>query len=103
MYRQKKPKPSSINGTEKFEGETIEQKVRRIMETGEPIKDGAPIIYTEKSKGVDPAHNIRTDRWEIAAAAMDVVHRSKTASRDNNPDKGEAAEGAADKEVGGDA
>ena len=64
------------------EGETIEQKVMRIIENKEPIKDGSPIIYTERSKGVDPAHNIRTDRFELATEAMDKVHKSKQAKRD---------------------
>ena len=43
------------------EREYIEEKVRRITENGEPIKDGAPIIYTERKDGVNPAFNIRTD------------------------------------------
>ena len=32
--------------------ETIEKKVKRIVENKEPISDGAPIIYTERNKGV---------------------------------------------------
>ena len=36
------------------EGEYIEEKVRRITENGEPIEDGAPIIYTERKDGVNP-------------------------------------------------
>ena len=42
------------------EGEYIEEKVRRITENNEPIEDGAPIIYTERKDGVNPAYNIRT-------------------------------------------
>ena len=40
------------------EEEYIEEKVRRITENKEPIKDGAPIIYTERKDGVNPAYNI---------------------------------------------
>lgn len=66
-----------------FEGETLEQKVRRIVSNNEPINDGAPEIYTERKDGVLPAYNIRTDRWEIAASAMDNIERSKQAATEN--------------------
>jgi len=64
------------------EGETIEQKVKRLVENKEPIKDGSPIIYTDRAEGVNPAFNIRTDRFELATEAMDKVYRSKKAQRD---------------------
>ena len=32
-----------------YQGEDIEVKVKRITENNEPIKDGAPITYTEKN------------------------------------------------------
>lgn len=60
------------------EGEYIEEKVRRITENNEPIEDGAPIIYTERKDGVNPAYNIRTDRWEIAQNAMEQVGNNKS-------------------------
>lgn len=60
------------------EGEYIEEKVRRITENNEPIEDGAPIIYTERKDGVNPAYNIRTDRWEIAQDAMEQVGNNKS-------------------------
>lgn len=58
---------------ETFEAESIEEKVRRIVEEDEPIEDGAPIIYTELKDGVRPEFNIRTDKWQIAIDAMDKV------------------------------
>lgn len=64
------------------EGESIEIKVRRMMKNKEPIKDGAPLIFTERKDGVMSAYNIRTDRWEIATDAMDYIRRSKEAKRD---------------------
>lgn len=64
------------------EGESIENKVKRLLANKEPIKDGSPIIYTDRKDGVNPAYNIRTDRFEIACDAMDKVHRSKEAKRD---------------------
>lgn len=55
------------------EGESIEQKVKRMVEEKEPIKDSAPMIYTEKKDGVIAGYDIRTDRWDIAISAMDKV------------------------------
>ena len=37
-----------MKSVECFEGEQIEEKVRRIVNNNEPITDGAPIIFTEK-------------------------------------------------------
>ncbi len=60
------------------EGEYIENKVQRIVESGEPIEDSAPIIYTERINGVMPAYNIRTDRWDIAQEAMQTVNNNRS-------------------------
>ena len=56
---------TSIECNEGLEGETIEQKVERIMSNNEPIEDVAPLIYTERADGVQPQYDIRTDRWEV--------------------------------------
>ena len=56
-----------------IEGESIEVKIKRIVDEKEPITDGAPIIFTEAKDGVRPEFNPRTDRWEIAIDAMDKV------------------------------
>lgn len=65
------------------EGESIENKVRRITENNEPITDGAPIIYTNRDDGVLPAYNIRTDRFDIAQQAMDAVNQVNLAKSKN--------------------
>ena len=44
---------------EAYEGKTIEQRCREMVETGEPIKDTSPLIYTPKEKGVRPEYNVR--------------------------------------------
>lgn len=78
-----------------IEGESIEQKVARIVQNKEPIKDGAPEIYTDRKDGVLPAYNIRTDRWDVALMAMDTIHKAeaaKTAKRDGKPEVGQQAE-----------
>ena len=83
MYKIPKYHRSTLSGQEKLEGETIEQKVERIVSNKEPITDGAPEIYTERKEGIGAAYNIRTDRFELAAEAMDKVQASLTAKREN--------------------
>lgn len=76
------------------EGETIEAKMERVINNKEPIKDGAPIIYTERKEGVRASTNIRTDRWEIALDATDKIAKSYKARREEKekakPKDGEA-------------
>ena len=85
MYKYRKPRPTTLGAVETSEGETIEMKIRRIVNNKEAITDGAPEIFTERKDGVKPAYNIRTDRWEIAVDAMDYVSRSIDAKRDSKP------------------
>lgn len=90
---------------ENFEGETIEDKVIRIITTNEPITDGAPLVYTEYKDGVRPEYNLRTDKFELAIEAMDKVHatniaRTKTllnpeTEGEEKTDRNPAPEGAA--------
>jgi len=82
MYRIAKYNKSQIRSVDTFEGEPIELKIERIVSNKEPITDGAPSIFTERKEGVVSAYNIRTDRWEIAADAMDLVSKSKEAKRE---------------------
>jgi hypothetical protein len=73
---------SQLTSVEIVEGEPIEWKIERAMSNNEPITDGAPEIFTERKDGVNAAYNIRTDRFEIAAEAMDKVSGSIQAKRD---------------------
>lgn len=68
------------------EGELIEEKVARLTQEKSPINDGAPIIYTERKDGVLPAYDIRTDRWEIAQAAMEINQKAISAKRQRDYD-----------------
>lgn len=86
MYKPNKYKQTDIEVNNSSNGETIEQKVERIVTLKEPIKDGAQKIYTERRDGVQPAYNIRTDRFEVAVEAMDKVTRSNYAKRENKAD-----------------
>lgn len=60
-----------------YDAESQVQKLRRIVENKEPIKDEAPTIYTPKNKGVMPAYDIRTDRFEIAREAMEKAGKAE--------------------------
>lgn len=81
-YVYRKRHKSRLKGVEKLEGEPIEHKIERIVSNKEPISDGAPAIYTERKEGVISAYNIRTDRWEVASTAMNVIEKSVQAKRD---------------------
>lgn len=74
---------SRISGVVRESGETIEQKVERLVHNGEPIDDSSPRIFTERKDGVQAQYDIRADRWEIAADAMDAVQKSEKAKRGN--------------------
>ena len=82
MYKVKPYTKTEFNVNKSVEGETIEQKIERVTTNKEPIKDGAPIIYTERKDGVLAGYNIRTDRFEVAVDAMDKVQKSKVAQRE---------------------
>lgn len=85
MYLKPQFWPTSLESEEREEGETIEMKMERVLNNGEAIKDGAPIIYTKRSDGVLPQYDIRTDRFEIAVDAMDKVNASRLAQRESTP------------------
>lgn len=96
MYKTPKFKQTSLNVNTTYIGETIEQKVRRITQNKEPIKDSAPLIYTDRKDGVKPSTNIRTDRFEVAIEALDKASKVKAARRD---EIGKKAKEGMDKEA----
>ena len=81
-------------------GETLIKKCQRILDEGEPLTDGAPMIYTPKQAGVKPECNVRTDKWDKAMNAMDRVNNYKlteylkegTTEAPNKPDGQKDAE-----------
>lgn len=80
MYKYRQINKSIIStGNLTTEGETIEQKVERMVHNKEPIKDGAIPQYSERKKGVMAGWNIRTDKWEIASEAIGAINKSKEA------------------------
>lgn len=85
---------AQIMHIEVYEGETIENKVRRVVENNEPISDGAPIIHTNREEGVIAGYNIRTDRWDTALMAMDAVNKTNIAKSKNAPNTKEDSSAA---------
>lgn len=71
----------SFATTETFEGESIEEKVRRVEESGAPIEAISPMIYTERSEGVKAEYNPRTDKWEVAQSAMQSINEGRQQKR----------------------
>lgn len=87
MYKVPKFVETSLELYDVQEGETIEQKIERIVNNKEPIKDGAPLLYTERREGIRPSTNIRTDRFEIAVEAADRIAKSYMARREERAGK----------------
>lgn len=67
----------AINQT--YEAEPLEIKLRRILETKEPIEAVSPTIYTNKKDGVLPAYDIRTDRFDVAMEAIGKIRTAEAA------------------------
>lgn len=81
MTRKTIEQRTTITVNKSYEGESIEKKMARVTETKEPIEATSPQMYTERSQGVLPETDIRTDRWEIAREAMDKVNKATIAKR----------------------
>lgn len=81
MYTPKKYKNSKITGVESYIAETLESKMTRIINNKEPIKNELPIIHTGRNEGIKPEYDIRTDKWEIAAEAMEKITQNKLTKR----------------------
>jgi len=79
------------------EGEPLHLKIERMLMSREKIdkdgQDSKPLIYTDKKDGVLPNTDIRTDKWEHAAAssaklARDYINSSKKAAQEKAKEDG---------------
>lgn len=70
---------TKFNVNESVEGQSIEEKMRNVTLSGEPIDNAAPLIYTDKKDGALPQYDIRADRWAIALETTDRVTRANIA------------------------
>lgn len=77
---------SGIIQNEIFEGEPIEVKVARIVLNNEPIRDGAPLIYSD-SHDINADTDVRTDTFEVAVLAMDKANRARYHQKRNIDDR----------------
>lgn len=73
---------SRIYVTAVKEGESIEQKMRRVTTSKEPIDNVAPLLFTDRKDGVLPEYDHRTDRFELAMEAMDRGYSTRVAVRE---------------------
>lgn len=71
------------------EGESIEERLRKVTISGEPIDTNVtPEIYQERKDGVDPLCDIRTDKMELAQQAFDTYTKTHMLARANRGDMG---------------
>ena len=82
MYKIPTIQSANIGGIETYAGETIEEKVNKILTQNEAITDGAQLNYTERKDGVKAEYDIRTDRFEHAIDAMERVTKTHLAKRE---------------------
>lgn len=73
---------SRLKVNQSTDGETMEMKLERMLEGKEPITNGAPLIFQERKEGVNPAHDIRTDRFEAAIDATTTAAKMHQAKRE---------------------
>lgn len=66
-----------------YEGEPMERKIAKMMEGNEPIGAEAPTMYTERKDGVLAETDIRTDRWDVAIEATEVIEKQRISKREN--------------------
>lgn len=77
MYKQNKMEPSALRGLTPTKGETMEQKMVRILENKEPMNEqGVELIYPNTTD-VLPEFDIRTNKWEVAVDAMEKMEARK--------------------------
>lgn len=83
MKRVNVPSTSLIRTTDAYECDRLELKLRRLIESKEPIDENVtvPLVYTERKEGVLPAYDIRTDRFDLAIMAMDAANKMRDAKR----------------------
>lgn len=72
--------------------QSLEQKIAALIATNSPIEAISPMIYEERGAGVNPGHNIRTDRMEVALDAVDKITKTQIAIREERAQQRAAAQ-----------
>ena len=98
MVKSKVANKTSIRRNKSYVGERIEDRVKRLVYSGEALGDGAPLIYTDRRRGVQPEYNIRTDKWDLALDTLDKTNKNELVKRAEfykNPESIDATAGSA--------
>lgn len=82
MYKKQYLPKETMKGIKTYVGESIENKMKRVLANGEAIKDTAPLTYTDRKDGVLPDYDIRTDKYEHLIEGFDALAKSKRARKD---------------------
>lgn len=88
MFRQVNYKTANkIKGVQLYEDKCLTEKLKKLKTEGGQIETGAPMEYTNRTDGVLPQHDIRTDKWEIAQnkiqGALDAKRAAKAKEKAN--------------------
>lgn len=80
-------KPSRIKGRIGSEAKSLEETIEAMIHSNEKPDMAESPIFTERSEGVRPETNIRTDRMEMAIEATDMITKTALAAREqrHNP------------------
>lgn len=76
-------KKTIIERNTSYIAEPLEKKITKILSgvSNEDLGMEKPLIYAERKEGVIANTNIRTDRFELAQAAMDKVTKKEISKR----------------------
>lgn len=83
MYNTPKQQQQTLKGIKAYRAESIEDTLARMISNKEPIQGQITPIYTDRSEGVKPDYDIRTDKFEFLVESTNAMAMTKRATRDN--------------------
>lgn len=96
MYKQGERLRTTLKVDKSYEGETMEEKLRRIKNNREPLSDGiTPLIYTNRADGVMPEYDIRADKFELMIESAEKNYETHATNKKAFEEKLEAENKAA--------
>lgn len=81
LYRKTNPKKTGLKRDTRNVGIRLEDEVVRMTRDKEPIGEGVELKYTERSEGILPEYDIRTNSIELAMEALDLDARNYIAKK----------------------
>jgi len=94
--RRSRPERTTIVCNDSYEGESIEEKMRRVRLQNAPIEETGAGIWPEGEE-VLPLHDVRTDRFDLALDAANNTEKAKTARGEAAPEMQEEGKEISDK------